>query len=86
MRRCLAVAIDFGTQHATAAVMLGLGYDRRLYLMDELRIDVAVNEVRQAPSQQAKTVKDWIRAPHHPEQTALVPEWIIVYSAAADFR
>jgi PBSX family phage terminase large subunit len=86
MKRCLAVAIDFGTQHATAAIMLGLGYDRRLYLMDELRIDVAVNEVRQAPSQQAKTIKDWIRAPHHPEQLNLVPEWIIVDSAAADFR
>jgi PBSX family phage terminase large subunit len=86
IRRCLAVAIDFGTQHATSVGMLGLGYDRKLYLMDELRIDVAVNEIRQAPSQQARSVKDWLRAPHHPEQTALVPEWIIVDSAAADFR
>jgi len=86
MMRCLAVAIDFGTQHATAVGMLGLGYDRKLYLMDELRIDVAVNEVRQAPSQQARAVKDWLRAPHHPEQVSLVPEWIIVDSAAADFR
>jgi PBSX family phage terminase large subunit len=86
MRRTLSVAVDFGTQHATAAVMLGLGYDRKLYLMDELRIDVAVNQVRQAPSQQAKTIKDWIRAPHHPEQLRLEPEWIIVDTAAADFR
>lgn len=86
IRRALAVAVDFGTQHATSAVLLGLGYDRRLYLMDELRIDVAVNQIRQAPSQQAKTIKDWIRAPHHPEQLNLVPEWVIVDSAAADFR
>jgi PBSX family phage terminase large subunit len=86
IRRTLCVAIDYGTQHATSVGMLGLGYDRKLYLMDELRIDTAVNSLRQSPSQQSKTVRDWIRQPHHPEQTALTPEWVIVDTAAADFR
>jgi hypothetical protein len=43
-RRCTgssASAMDFGTQHATSVGILGLGYDRKLYLVDELRIDVA---------------------------------------------
>lgn len=86
MRRVLCVAIDFGTQHATSVGMLGLGYDNRLYLMDELRIDVADTQLRQSPSQQSKTVRDWIVQPHHPEQTTLRPEWVIVDTAAADFR
>ena len=86
MRSMLAVSIDFGTQHATAAIALGLGYDNRLYFMDELRIDVAVNVARQSPSQQSRAVREWLAQPHHPEQTTLRPEWVIVDTAAADFR
>ena len=86
MQRVLAVGVDFGTQHATSAIMLGLGYDRRLYMMDELRIDVAENSLRKSPSQQSKMLRDWLKQPHHPEQHHLVPEWVIVDTAAADFR
>ena len=86
IKRVLCASIDFGTQHATSVGLLGLGYDKRLYLMDELRIDVAVNSLRQSPSQQSKTVRDWLKQPHHPEQLALTPEWVIVDTAAADFR
>ena len=86
IKRVLCASIDFGTQHATSVMMLGLGYDRRLYMMDELRIDVAVNSLRQSPSQQSKTVRDWLKQPHHPEQTSLTPEWVVVDTAAADFR
>ena len=86
IKRVLCASIDFGTQHATSVMLLGLGYDRRLYMMDELRIDVAANTLRQSPSQQSKTVRDWLRQPHHPEQHHLVPEWVIVDTAAADFR
>ncbi|MFJ4286416.1 PBSX family phage terminase large subunit [Paenarthrobacter nicotinovorans] len=86
IQRVLCTAIDYGTQHATSAIMLGLGYDRRLYMMDELRIDVAVNSLRQSPSQQSKTVREWLKQPHHPEQHHLVPEWVVVDTAAADFR
>lgn len=86
MRRVLGAAIDFGTQHATAVVMLGLGADGRLYLMDELRIDVAKSQVRQSPSQQSKTVRTWLSESHHPSGEDTTPEWVIVDSAAADFR
>ena len=86
IKRVLCASIDFGTQHATSVMLLGLGYDRRLYMMDELRIDVAANTLRQSPSQQSKTVRDWLKQPHHPEQHHLVPEWVIVDTAAADFR
>lgn len=86
MRRLLCASIDYGTQHATSVILLGLGYDRRLYFMDELRIDVAVSQIRQSPSQQSKTVRDWLKQPHHPEQHHLTPEWVVVDTAAADFR
>lgn len=85
LKRMLCASIDFGTQHPTAVLLLGLGYDRKLYFVDELRIDVAVNTVRQSPSQQSKTIRAWLQQQHHPEQH-LPPEYVIVDSAAADFR
>lgn len=86
LKRMLCASIDFGTQHPTAVILLGLGYDRKLYFVDELRIDAAVNQIRQSPSQQSKTIRAWLNQPHHPEQVTLRPEWVIVDSAAADFR
>jgi PBSX family phage terminase large subunit len=87
MRRLLCASIDYGTQHATSVVLLGLGYDGRLYAVDELRIEAATTEARQSPSQQSATIRDWIRGTqHHPEQPGLQPEWVVVDSAAADFR
>ena len=86
LKRMLCASIDFGTQHPTAVILLGLGYDRKLYFVDELRIDVAVNQTRQSPSQQSKTIRAWLNQPHHPEQVNLRPEWVVVDSAAADFR
>lgn len=86
LKRMLCASIDFGTQHPTAVILLGLGYDRKLYFVDELRIEAATNQLRQSPSQQSKTVRDWLNKPHHPEQHHLKPEWVIVDSAAADFR
>jgi PBSX family phage terminase large subunit len=87
LRRLLCASIDYGTQHATSVVLLGLGYDQRLYAVDELRIEAATMEARQSPSQQSQTVRDWIRTvQHHPTQPGLQPEWVVVDSAAADFR
>lgn len=86
MRRLLCASIDYGTQHPTSVGLLGLGIDGRLYLVDELRIEATSVEARQSPSQQSKTIRDWLREPHHPEQPYLQPDWVVVDSAAADFR
>jgi PBSX family phage terminase large subunit len=86
MRRMLCASIDYGTQHPTSVVLLGLGYDGRLYAVDELRIEAVTTEARQSPSQQSKTIRDWLKEAHHPEQPYLRPEWVVVDSAAADFR
>lgn len=86
MYRLLAVGMDFGTQHATSCVMLGLGYDRKLYLVDELRLDVATSNVHLAPSEQAKAIADWLKAPHLPENNGLRPERMIADPAALAHR
>jgi len=77
MYSLLGVAMDFGTQHPTSIGILGLGYDRRLYLVDELRIEVSDDAVRQSPSMKAKTIADWLKQDHLPEQKGMRPQRII---------
>ena len=86
MFRLLGVGMDFGTQHATSVGILGLGYDRKLYLIDELRIDVAETDVRSAPSVQAKAIAAWLKLQHLPEQSALRPELIVADPAGLAWR
>lgn len=86
MRILLGVAMDFGTQHATSVGILGLGYDRRLYLVDELRIDTSTSSATLAPSQQARAIADWLKAPHLPENAGLRPERMIADPAALAHR
>jgi PBSX family phage terminase large subunit len=86
MRRLLGVGIDYGTQHATSAILLGLGFDRKLYLVDELRLDPAKSQVRLTDAQQSERIVAWLKEPHLPEVQGLKPEWIICDPAAASLR
>lgn len=86
MRRLLAVSMDFGTQHPSSVGILGLGYDRRLYMVDELRIETDATAAHNAPSQQAKMIADWLKLPHLPENTGLQPERMIADQAALAHR
>jgi hypothetical protein len=92
MYRLLGVGMDFGTQHATSVGILGLGYDRRLYLVDELRLDIGMTAAGDrltstlSPSQQAKQIADWLKLPHLPENAGLRPERMIADPAALAHR
>jgi hypothetical protein len=92
MVRLLGVGMDFGTQHATSVGILGLGYDRRLYLVDELRLDIGMTSAGDrltstlSPSQQAKLIADWLKLPHLPENAGLRPERMIADPAALAHR
>lgn len=86
MRRLISVGIDYGTQHSTVAILLGLGYDRKLYLVDELVIDPALTQVRQNDAKQSAAIKAWLAQEHLPEPSGLKPEWIIADQAGASLR
>jgi hypothetical protein len=84
--RLLAVGMDFGTQHATSCVLLGLGYDRRLYLVDEFRIEIQESSEGWSPSKQARAIAAWLKLPHLPENQGLRPERLIADPAALAHR
>jgi PBSX family phage terminase large subunit len=87
MHRLIGVGMDYGTSNASAALMLGLGEDRKLYLVDEWRHDPKkAPHLRLTDLQQSRMVREWLRRPHLPYDTTLQPEWFIVDPAAAHFR
>jgi PBSX family phage terminase large subunit len=89
MQRLLAVGVDYGTTNATAALLLGLGVDARLYLVDEWRHDPKQTNVRLTDTELARRVGGWLDNPHVPlapgrEQPRI--EWVAVDPSAASFK
>lgn len=86
MRRIISVGIDYGTQHATVALMLGVGYDRKLYFIDELRLEAQPGQPRLNDAKQSAAIKAWIGENHVPEGNNPRPEFIIADQAGASLR
>lgn len=87
MQRVLAAGVDFGTTNPSTALMLGLGVDQRLYLIDEWRHDPAHSQVRLTNGQLSASMRTWLdETPHAPHTPVQRPEWVVVDPAAASFR
>jgi phage terminase large subunit len=89
MSRLLAVGVDYGTTNPTAALLLGVGMDARLYLVDEWRHDSAISG-RWTTQRQVKAMAEWMRGPHLPPNTdgrGEPPiEWIVVDPSATPLQ
>ncbi|MFF5228440.1 PBSX family phage terminase large subunit [Dactylosporangium sp. NPDC000521] len=84
IRRWLSLGVDYGTAHPFAAVMLALGADGRLYLTNEWRHDSIQARRRMAPVEYSHALRSWLGTLDAGEP--LAPEYVLVDSAAADFR
>lgn len=76
MQRVLALGIDYGTTNATAGVLLGIGSDNRLYVLDEWSPGRKTNAVLSRDLQ--GKMEEW-------EHRGWSPEWLFVDPAAASF-
>lgn len=83
MVRYLAVGADYGTRNASAAVLLGLGNDGRLYVVDEFRYDSKQAEVVLSEQQVAVRFNAWLK--QHTD-AGRHPEWVCIDPAALSFR
>lgn len=90
MERLLAIGVDYGTTNPSAALLLGLGEDRRLYLVDEWRHDPGKSRgmARLTDAQLSTGLRGWIDTPHLPYQPGGAPaiEWLAVDPSAASFK
>lgn len=85
--RVYAIGLDYGTQHATSGILLGMGDDGILYAIDEWRLD-ATNRGHSTwtDAQQSTALLNWLRASEHAPGVDLQPQRIIVDPAAASFK
>ncbi|WP_032380962.1 PBSX family phage terminase large subunit [Rhodococcoides fascians] len=85
MQELFGVGIDYGTTNATTALLLGVGMDGILYLIDEWRHQSSSAEARWTDAQLSAGIREWLPQKHHPSQDLAVGP-LVVDPAAASFR
>ena len=86
--RLLACGVDYGTTNASTGLLLGLGVDRRLYLVDEWRYDPAQHGgARLTDAVLSERLRAFLTDRHLPGDGPEPPvEWVTVDPAAASFK
>jgi PBSX family phage terminase large subunit len=87
IERWLCDAIDYGTTNPYADVLLGLGADRRLYVVSEYRWDSRAQRRKMTDTEYSKARRQWLARVPQP-QTNVVgvqPEWTIVDPSASSY-
>ncbi|WKU07999.1 PBSX family phage terminase large subunit [Micromonospora sp. HUAS LYJ1] len=89
IQRWISLGIDYGTRNATAALILAVGADGRLYLTHEWRHDPAVARRQLTDAGLSRELRAWLgrlQVPGATGLTGLRPEWTVVDPAAASLR
>lgn len=77
--RWIALGVDYGTTNPFAALLLGLGSDRRLYLAHEYRYDSKLMRRAKTDVEYSTALTGWL------DKRQAWPEWTIVDPSAASF-
>jgi PBSX family phage terminase large subunit len=98
IERWISLGIDYGTSNPFAAVLLGLGVDRRLYATNEYRYDARQAHRSKTDAEYSEALRAWLSSVEIPgagtidERTGLLiprqgvsPEWTCVDPSAASF-
>lgn len=88
IQRWIGVGVDYGDRHPFAALMLGLGEDRNLYLTGEYRHDIKVTARTLTMAEHSKALRQFVDTHPIPATTlhGVSPELYAVDPAAAAFR
>lgn len=87
INRWLALGIDYGTRNATAALILALGADGRLYLTHEWRHDPATARRQLTDADLSRELRAWLAGLQAGDGLSGVhPEWTVVDPSAASLR
>ncbi|MCZ4557975.1 PBSX family phage terminase large subunit [Rhodococcus maanshanensis] len=73
MQRVIGLGVDYGTTNPTAGILLGIGADNRLYLIDEW------SPARGTDSELSDQLSEWLA------ENRYEPEWIYLDPAAENF-
>ncbi|WP_394253648.1 PBSX family phage terminase large subunit [Arthrobacter pityocampae] len=86
MQRLFGVGIDYGTTHATSAIVLGVGIDGVLYFIDEWRYEASDKTTALNDAKLSEAIRDWLAGDLMPHPSNLKPEWVVVDPAAASLK
>lgn len=87
IERWLCDAIDYGTVNPYADVLIGLGADRRLYVVSEYRWDSRQERRSLTDAEYSTARRDWLARVPHPDTNivGVHPEWTIVDPSASSY-
>lgn len=85
--RWLCDAIDYGTTNPYADLLIGLGVDRRLYVVSEYRWDSRAQRRKKTDTEYSQERRRWLASVAQPQTNVLgvQPEWTIVDPSAASY-
>ncbi|MBZ6207535.1 PBSX family phage terminase large subunit [Streptomyces olivaceus] len=83
IHRWVAVGVDYGITNAFAAVLLGLGTDRRLYAASEWRYDARHQRRQLTDVEYSERLRGWLR--NVPGIGPVRPQFVTVDPSAASF-
>jgi PBSX family phage terminase large subunit len=86
--RWIALGVDYGTTNPFAALVLGMGSDRRLYLTHEWRYDSKQQHRSLTDLEYSQRLRGWLadlEHPHAPNVRGIRPEWTVIDPSAASF-
>ncbi|WP_184397015.1 PBSX family phage terminase large subunit [Nocardiopsis composta] len=86
MQRLLCAGVDYGTTNPTSALLLGLGEDGLLYLVDEQRHEPRREAQRLTDAELSARLRAWIAAEHLPHGGRVPVEYVAVDPSAASLR
>ncbi|MFF9199971.1 PBSX family phage terminase large subunit [Streptomyces sp. NPDC014779] len=85
--RWLCDSVDYGTVNPYADLLIGLGADRRLYVVSEYRHDSRKARRQMTDAEYSKARRAWLARVPQPETNAVgvAPEWTIVDPSASSY-
>lgn len=87
IERWLCDSIDYGTVNPYADVLLGVGSDRKLYVVSEYRHDSRTARRQMTDAEYSKARRGWLARVSQPESNivGVHPEWTIVDPSASSY-
>jgi PBSX family phage terminase large subunit len=88
IKRWICCSVDYGTTNPFHALLIGLGVDKRLYVVAEWRWDSRKRRQQLSDAQYSAKLREWLASVRYPGSMlhGVTPERIIVDPSAASFR
>jgi PBSX family phage terminase large subunit len=88
IKRFICCSVDYGTTNPFHALLIGVGIDRRLYVVAEWRWDSRARRRQLSDAEYSKKLREWLASVQFPgsQLHGVTPEMIVVDPSAASFR